>query len=130
LRPDVDVPIVFTGLRPGEKLREELALRSELAAPTPHPKIRRLMAAGAKAAELSEVQAEIDRLRDIARIGTSEAIRRHVLGLVRRLDGYGEDREVVAALLRIGSRPPSAQNEGRLVPWLPGAVDERPSVSQ
>jgi len=39
LRPDVDIPIVFTGLRPGEKLYEELSIRGEHMAPTRHPKI-------------------------------------------------------------------------------------------
>lgn len=39
LRPDVDIPIVFTGLRPGEKLYEELSIRGENMVPTRHPKI-------------------------------------------------------------------------------------------
>src|SRR5437868_5136972 len=39
LRPDVDIPIVFTGLRPGEKLYEELSIRGENMAATRHPKI-------------------------------------------------------------------------------------------
>ncbi len=39
LRPDVDIPIVFTGLRPGEKLYEELSIRGEHMVPTRHPKI-------------------------------------------------------------------------------------------
>ncbi len=39
LRPDVDIPIVFTGLRPGEKLYEELSIRGEQMTPTRHPKI-------------------------------------------------------------------------------------------
>jgi FlaA1/EpsC-like NDP-sugar epimerase len=39
LRPDVDIPITFTGVRPGEKLSEELHLRAETADTTTHPKI-------------------------------------------------------------------------------------------
>ena len=40
LKPFEDVEIVFTGLRPGEKLHEELQLSSELVSMTRHPKIR------------------------------------------------------------------------------------------
>ena len=42
LTPHEDIEIAFTGLRPGEKLYEELAQGSESAAPTEHPKITRL----------------------------------------------------------------------------------------
>jgi FlaA1/EpsC-like NDP-sugar epimerase len=40
LRPDTDIPIVFTGPRPGEKLYEELSAYEENTVATPHPKIR------------------------------------------------------------------------------------------
>ena len=39
-QPGVDVPIVFTGLRPGEKLYEELFHEEERLAPTGHEKLR------------------------------------------------------------------------------------------
>jgi len=39
LEPDVDVPIVFTGVRPGEKLVEELMTTEELQGRTEHDKI-------------------------------------------------------------------------------------------
>src|SRR5262249_9748821 len=39
LRPDHDIEIRFTGVRPGEKLFEELALQEECAEKTQHPRI-------------------------------------------------------------------------------------------
>jgi FlaA1/EpsC-like NDP-sugar epimerase len=39
LRPGIDIEIVFTGKRPGEKLFEELANEGENLGPTSHPKI-------------------------------------------------------------------------------------------
>jgi FlaA1/EpsC-like NDP-sugar epimerase len=39
LEPDVTMPIVFTGTRPGEKLNEELTYDSETTGPTPHAQI-------------------------------------------------------------------------------------------
>jgi FlaA1/EpsC-like NDP-sugar epimerase len=39
LRPNVDIDITFTGLRPGEKLHEELSLEGEQTVPTSHEKI-------------------------------------------------------------------------------------------
>jgi len=40
LMPDKDIQIVFTGLRPGEKLYEELLNKAELTLPTHHEKIK------------------------------------------------------------------------------------------
>ncbi len=37
--PDADIAITFTGIRPGEKLAEELALAGENVVPTAHPQI-------------------------------------------------------------------------------------------
>ncbi len=39
-RPDEDIDIVFTGVRPGEKLFEELRTEGENIEPTVHPKVR------------------------------------------------------------------------------------------
>lgn len=40
LKPEVDIPIVFSGLRPGEKLYEELLADEENTVYTHHPKIK------------------------------------------------------------------------------------------
>jgi FlaA1/EpsC-like NDP-sugar epimerase len=54
LVPGKDVQIVFTGLRPGEKLYEELFEECELVKPTAHPKIRRAVGAPVPVGELGE----------------------------------------------------------------------------
>ncbi|MBY0535078.1 MAG: polysaccharide biosynthesis protein [Chitinophagaceae bacterium] len=40
LTPDEDIKIFYTGLRPGEKLYEELLNKEEITLPTPHEKIK------------------------------------------------------------------------------------------
>ncbi|MEJ8837037.1 polysaccharide biosynthesis protein [Ramlibacter sp. AN1133] len=49
-----DVPITFTGLRPGEKLYEELLADDETTEPTPHPKLR-IAKTGGPLPEVGEV---------------------------------------------------------------------------
>jgi len=64
--PDVDIQIEYTGLRPGEKLYEELLSNEENTLPTPHEKIR---VAKVRTYDYQLIEPEIDRLTDTARLG-------------------------------------------------------------
>jgi FlaA1/EpsC-like NDP-sugar epimerase len=59
LRPNDDIEIVFTGLRPGEKLYEELSHKGENFTPTHHPKIMRFVS---EPLPLHEVRKHFERL--------------------------------------------------------------------
>ncbi len=59
LEPGVDIDIVYTGLRPGEKLYEELLNNGENTTPTHHPKI---MIARVREYSYNEVKQSIDKL--------------------------------------------------------------------
>lgn len=57
--PNQDIPIVFTGLRPGEKLYEELLNQKETTLPTDNPKI---MIAKVREFPFEEVSQDVDKL--------------------------------------------------------------------
>jgi FlaA1/EpsC-like NDP-sugar epimerase len=59
LVPNRDIAIEFTGLRPGEKLREETTRGGESSEPTIHPKIHKHASAAQKS---SAVIADLEKL--------------------------------------------------------------------
>lgn len=79
LTPDVDIKIEYTGLRPGEKLYEELLATKENTLPTPNKKIFR---AHVREYEREEVVAAIDKLKVVAetvdRVATVREMKRIV----------------------------------------------------
>ncbi|MDE6242662.1 MAG: polysaccharide biosynthesis protein, partial [Muribaculaceae bacterium] len=64
LKPDVDIKIIETGLRPGEKLYEELLNDKEKTIPTPNDKI---MIAKVRQYNFDAVNAHISKIIRLAR---------------------------------------------------------------
>ena len=59
-KSEQDIPLSFTGLRPGEKLFEELLADDETTEPTPHPKLRVAKSSGLQAVQIAAVIRWID----------------------------------------------------------------------
>ncbi len=79
LEPDADIPIVFTGLRPGEKLREELLTGGEGIQKTDMGKI---FVTRAEGCDWDRLMAGIEELRKFSQAGDPGSIRRVLKSLV------------------------------------------------
>jgi FlaA1/EpsC-like NDP-sugar epimerase len=79
LRPFEDIEIVFTGLRPGEKLFEELETSDEQIVRTRHPKIFIGRIAAYPEAKVSEA---LERLMFFTRDGEERELRRYINALL------------------------------------------------
>ena len=82
LRPDVDIPIVVTGPRPGEKLREVLHSAEEHTQPTPHPQVMRVLGMRWPLSH-TELDETVTELAAAAASGDRDEVRR-VLWLIAR----------------------------------------------
>lgn len=72
LRPDIDIKIVITGLRPGERMTEDLLAPNEGWRPTVHPSIREVVTPSyAKEEDLAWT---VERLDSLAREGRSDEL--------------------------------------------------------
>lgn len=93
LTPEVDVPIVYTGLRPGEKLYEELWTAAEEPGFTGHPGIR-VARRPAVVDDLESTARAVDALVAAAEANDINACWEHLLRLVP--DFMGQTREDAA----------------------------------
>jgi FlaA1/EpsC-like NDP-sugar epimerase len=95
LQPGTDIDIVFTGPRPGEKLREELVADFEHIQPTEHPKVMRLTS------QIDVTESEITRLiAETAGAGDDvEELRRRIHLVARR---YSVEDEAAASEVAAG----------------------------
>lgn len=95
LRPEIDIPIVFTGLRPGEKLFEELFEADEATLPSGADGV---FVATARLLERADVTSVLDLLEQAAMSGDNEAVRRHLAILAPHFaSGPGSPAGAVAA---------------------------------
>lgn len=79
LIPGQDIPIRFTGLRPGEKLHEELFDKNEKLVPTHHPKIMR---AAVQCRPFENFQASVNQLISMAEQGAPDDLIRLSIGQI------------------------------------------------
>ncbi|GAB4333265.1 MAG: nucleoside-diphosphate sugar epimerase/dehydratase [Dehalococcoidia bacterium] len=93
LRPGKDIEVVFTGPRPGEKLREELVADFERLVATDHPKIMRVTSE--VAVEEAEILRLVDELRQRMWDDPEEMRRRLHLVARRYASGGDEPADVV-----------------------------------
>ncbi|MGC8747106.1 MAG: polysaccharide biosynthesis protein [Candidatus Saccharicenans sp.] len=86
--PDVDIPIIFTGVRPGEKLFEELLGAEEGSEPTDHPKIFKARSSkdkydnGNRKAFDDQLLSNIDRLIEMSK---NSAGKEEIIELMKRI---------------------------------------------
>jgi FlaA1/EpsC-like NDP-sugar epimerase len=75
LRPDIDIEIRVVGLRPGEKLVEELQCDGEQFRPTAHPRIFRFISPAPSAASPAELAAQVGALLRLETAACKQGVR-------------------------------------------------------
>jgi FlaA1/EpsC-like NDP-sugar epimerase len=103
LRPDHDVRIEFTGVRPGEKLYEELNTLDENTAPTFHEKIKIFTGPALSAEEMES------RLAVIRRLLEARDDRGLLLELKDLVPDYNPSKHVLQRLLGQSRRAVAAE---------------------
>jgi FlaA1/EpsC-like NDP-sugar epimerase len=109
LRPHRDIEIVYSGVRPGEKLFEEIAAPGEAASKTRHPKI--FTGKDAAARPWPEVWWSVDQLLSAAHGGQDRPLRRMLTEVVpnaRFTPPAAETPEDTRRVIPLRSFPPSA----------------------
>ena len=87
-KPDIDIEVRITGLRPGEKLYEELRHTDETHEPTEHPRVFRLKATPEAVAEMDD--GWLPALRVVAETGKTAEIKAAMKRLVPEYTPYEE----------------------------------------
>ena len=72
LRPGKDIAITYTGLRPGERLTEDLLAEDEGSRPTPHPNISEVVSSHTPSE--ADVLLSVERMEDLMRKGQASEL--------------------------------------------------------
>ena len=80
VEPDVDIVIEFTGIRPGEKIHEELIGADERAEPTEAPRIQRVVRSAP--VDIEWVEATVDRLEELVRSSDEAGLGERIVTLI------------------------------------------------
>lgn len=94
LRPEIDIPIIYTGVRPGEKLHEELAFAEEGREATEHPLVHRLRTPTAGSLN-GELRPAVERLLRLSRNGNERALVDEAMKLARGFDDRSPTNSLV-----------------------------------
>jgi FlaA1/EpsC-like NDP-sugar epimerase len=89
LRPDEDIAIIYTGIRQGEKLFEELRLDDEEFDTTTHKQVFLVQSNGASN---TEIQGIVKELQGLCRGASEEVLRRKLMECVPEYKGWKEYR--------------------------------------
>jgi FlaA1/EpsC-like NDP-sugar epimerase len=111
LQPDRDIRIHFTGLRPGEKLFEELNLQDEHLAATVHPQIQSYVSTFHLNANQMRAY-----LRELQQISNEQDVGRLLLLLKELIPDYNPGSQLLRAALSI--QPNHAEPAGIRVPAM------------
>jgi O-antigen biosynthesis protein WbqV len=87
LRPGEDVPIIFCGKRPGEKLNEQLMSAGEIPSATA---TQGVWSVAVEQRGFDELSAQLDDLQALAETGDDVAVRRRLAAVVH---GYEADND-------------------------------------
>ena len=87
LRPEIDIPIVYTGVRPGEKLHEELAFAEEDRESTEHPLVHRLRTPRQGSLN-GELHTAVERLLQLSAHGNEQELIGEAMKLARGTNGH------------------------------------------
>jgi O-antigen biosynthesis protein WbqV len=98
LRPERDVQIVYTGLRPGEKLFEELFHGREAPVPTGHPG---LLIAAPRTVDLDRVGRAIDEIGAACEAGDTDRALARVMALVPEYTPDGDNAAADTAPMKV-----------------------------